>query len=52
MNTCNINFLNSFNYYQIYAIQYIYTYKIKQIQFDYNTKYTTSITKPTEKKKY
>jgi hypothetical protein len=29
---------------------YIYTYKTKQIQFNYNTKHTTSITKPREKK--
>ena len=26
MNTCSINFLNSFNYYQIYAMKYIYIY--------------------------
>ena len=29
---------------------YIYIYKTKQIQFDLNTKHTTSITKPREKK--
>ena len=28
-----------------------YIYKTKQIQFDHNTKHTTSITKPKEKKK-
>ena len=27
MNTCSINFLNSFNYHQIYAMIYIYIYK-------------------------
>ena len=32
---------------------YIYIYiQNKQIQFDHNTKHTTSITKPKEKKKY
>ena len=49
MNTCSINFLNSFKYHQIYTIQYIYIYiyknpyhKTKQIQFDHNTKHRTT----------
>ena len=53
MNICNINFLNSFNYHQIYIIIYIKKnlyHKTKQIQFDYNTKHTTPIRKPRGKK--
>ena len=55
MNTCSINFLNSFNYYQIYAMKYIYIYKnpyhkTKQIKFAHNTKNTTPIRKPRGKK--
>ena len=56
VNTCSINFLNTFNYHQIYVMKYIYIYiknpyhNTKQIQFDYNTKHTTPIRKLREKK--
>ena len=49
MNTCSINFLNSFNYHQIYTMKYIYKnpyHKTKQIKFAHNIKNTTLIRKP------
>ena len=56
MNTCSINFLNSFNYHQIHAMKYIYIYIYIYIYTKQNksnltiTQNTTSITKPREKK--